>query len=123
MHFDQKRLALVESHVAGRPDRLATPGRRPSLLVKRMARLMQHAHEPADELALVVAACDANIVSCAAAEWMQAYVKAATVEIESNRGHQLLAETSLDVDLENSFQCHERRQALLAVLSLFNQAG
>ena len=95
LHLHQQRLALVQRHAARIADRLAAPVARQAGLVERVAGLVQHAHQGAREVVLVVARGDAHVVGRAAGEGMRRDVEPAVREVEADQADQLLAQLAL----------------------------
>ena len=89
LHLHQQRLALVQHHAARIADRLAAPVARQAGLVERVAGLVQHAHQGAGEVGLVVARGDAHVVGGAAGEGMRRDVEPAVMEVEAQRARHL----------------------------------
>ena len=104
LHLHQQRLALVQHHAARIADRLAAPVARQAGLVERMAGLVQHAHQGAREVGLVVARGDAHVVGGAAGEGMRRDVEPAVVEVEADQADQLLAQLALRLDRERAVE-------------------
>ena len=86
LHLHQQRLALVQRHAARIADRLAAPVARQAGFVEAMAGLVQHAHQGAREIGLVVARGDAHVVGRAAGEGMRRDVEPAVREVEADDG-------------------------------------
>src|SRR5829696_2377000 len=82
---------------------------------------MQHAHERAHEVCLAVAGGDPDVARGSTAERMQAHIKPPSVEIKSNRLHQMLADASLIIDREGAIERLGGRKFLLALLRLLDQ--
>ena len=85
----------MQHHAARIADRLAPPVARQAGLVERMPGLVQHAHQGAREVGLVVARGDAHVVGRAAGEGMRRDVEPAVGEIEADQADQLLAQLAL----------------------------
>ena len=123
LHLHQQRLALVQGHAAGIADRLTPPRLGQAGLVERVAGLVQHAHQRAGEIRLVVARGDAHVVGGAAGEGMGRDVEAAVMKVEADPADQLLAQPALRLDRERAFQRQRFGPAVLALDHAPQQIG
>ena len=87
MHLEKQGLALVNCHAAGAADRLQTPRGGEPPLVECVPGLMQHPHQSARKIALVIARRNPHIVGCAAAKRMGADIEPAVPEIKTDALH------------------------------------
>ena len=123
LHLHQERLAFVQGHAPRIADRLAPPVARQTGLVETVTGLVQHAHERAGEILLVVARGDAHIVGGAAGEGVRRDVEPAVMEVEADPADQLLAELALRLDRERPLERQDRRQPLLVLQHAAQQVG
>ncbi len=104
-------------------DRLAPPFGGQPALVERVAGLVQHAHERAVEIRLLIARGEADIVGSAAAERVQADIEPAMGEIEAEPLHELEAELALGRDRKRARQGQRRRPGALALQRSVDEPG
>jgi bifunctional enzyme CysN/CysC len=95
LHLDEQRLALVEAHAPGLAHGLVALLAWQVLLVERVARLVEHAEQAAQEVLGVVPRGDAHVVGDTTAERVLARVEPAVGKIEAELPHQRLGERAL----------------------------
>ena len=96
--FDEQALAFMHRHAAGLAERPVRPLLRQVLLVKRMAGLVQDAHQRRQEVGRPVAGGDAHVGRHAAAERVVRDRQAAVGEVEADGRHHREPELALPVD-------------------------
>src|SRR5262245_37472776 len=98
----------MHRHAARLSDRLQTPAERQLPLIERMAGFMDDPHQRIDELVLVIAGGDADVVRRAAAERMQAGIEPAMIEVEAEGRHDALPQRFLLLDRERTARLDRR---------------
>src|SRR5690606_26309433 len=96
--FHKQALALVHSHAAGTAKRPVAPLMRQVLLIKRMACLVQHAHQCGEKIAGLVSRGDANVAWYAAAKRVMGNRQAAMREVETDSAHHRQTQSALMLD-------------------------
>ena len=122
LHLAEQALALVNAHGTRLGHRLAEQCARQALLVTRVTRLVDDAHQAGDELLLVVARGDAHVRRHAAAERVAAHVEPAVSKIKAEQSHHLLAERLLRRNRERALR-GEEGVALLPLAHGLDEAG
>ena len=122
LHFEQQRLALVHRHAAGAADRLQPPFDRETPLIKSVAGLVQHTHQRARKIILVVARRNPHVFGGTATKRVSADVEPAVLEIEADPFHQQHCETALRFLWKASHEASRRRRPL-AGQSTLDQIG
>ena len=121
-HFDEQRLALLESHAAVAADRLILPILRQPEVVHRMARLVQRAEQARKDVIRVEARGHADVPGHAFGERMLAFVQTAAVEGKADRLHDLHDQRALLARREFAGERQER-PAVLHGDRLANERG
>src|SRR5690606_4104448 len=115
LHLDEQRLTFMQRHAAGEADRLRSPAFGQPLLIKRMAGLVQRAHQALRKVIALVAGGKADVIGNAAGKGMMADVKPAVLEIKTERRHECEAKILLHQEIEGPFGTEHGRSRFLAL--------
>jgi hypothetical protein len=98
LHLPKQGLTLVDAHTASSTHRISAIRLRQPLLIDRVTRLVDDAHQALGELIFIIAGRDAHIAGSTATEGVKAHVEATMIKIKAEHLHHLQPELFLRVD-------------------------